>query len=157
MLFCAICFGDGVDRPSLNFLPENYAGPMRSSHACDPDARDPDAHYPDALYADTPVNVGARYRHRQEIWMRVRGEHFSYWQKTGAIRFAGPFFDEDHQTKIGCLIVVQAADRAEAEELVYQDPLYLHGLYTSCEIHPWQMFTDPLSGRRHDRGRAFRI
>ena len=51
----------------------------------------------------------------------------------GALKFAGPFNDNT-----GAAIVVEAADRAEAESLVAGDPAVKTGVF-AAELHPWAL------------------
>ena len=51
----------------------------------------------------------------------------------GALKSAGPFDDNT-----GAAIVVEGADRAEAESLVMGDPAVKNGIFVA-ELHPWAL------------------
>lgn len=83
-------------------------------------------------------------RDQAHAYRAQKSKHLSYWRRHHALQLAGPFYDEDHQTKIGCLIVIRAANRQAAEEIFHHDPLYQSGVFSSCEIHPWGVVTEML-------------
>jgi uncharacterized protein YciI len=69
-----------------------------------------------------------------------RPEHRDYLASLGAkIVLAGPLLAADGTTPIGSLVVLDAADRVEAEALVAGDPFSKVGLFSSHSITPFQL------------------
>ena len=67
----------------------------------------------------------------------VRPLHRQYAQaldEAGKIVMAGPFRDG-----AGALIVYEAASQADAETLAANDPFCKGGIWTSYQIHPWEI------------------
>lgn len=61
----------------------------------------------------------------------------------GGLSFAGPFLDADGKPT-GSLVVVEAADMAEAEAIAAADPYAKAGLFASVEINAWNwVFNKP--------------
>ena len=68
-----------------------------------------------------------------------RPAHIEYLTALGAlVKFAGPYLDEDGETMIGSLIIIEADDRATAEVFVASDPYTKAELFESVEIRPWK-------------------
>lgn len=65
-----------------------------------------------------------------------RPDHVAYLKETGAV-LAGPFLDDDGETMIGSLVVIEAEDRGAAVAWAAKDPYALAGLFESVEIRPW--------------------
>jgi hypothetical protein len=53
-------------------------------------------------------------------------------KRAGKLVVAGPFSD-----MTGGLIVYEAADAAEAEKLIKDDPFYAHGVFVNWTLRPW--------------------
>jgi len=71
--------------------------------------------------------------------MEVRPRHLAYIdQHKARIPIAGPFMSEDGQTMAGSLIVIEAADLAEAKAFSAQDPYTQAGLFAHVDIRPWR-------------------
>ncbi|MBV5292525.1 MAG: YciI family protein [Curvibacter lanceolatus] len=51
------------------------------------------------------------------------------------IAFAGPLLQDDGQTMIGSLLVIDFPGRAAAEAWLAQEPFHRSGLYASVQIH----------------------
>lgn len=67
--------------------------------------------------------------------MAHRAEHRVYLNRLadeGALLMAGPFTDER-----GGLIVFEAADEAEVQQLMANDPFTINGVFATTEIRPW--------------------
>ncbi|RDE09685.1 YciI family protein [Pelagibacterium lacus] len=72
-----------------------------------------------------------------EMRMQTRPSHLQYWEDNGdAMVLAGPLLGEDGKA-MGSMMVVAAADRAEAERVVGADPYALAGVFDSVTITPW--------------------
>jgi uncharacterized protein YciI len=76
----------------------------------------------------------------------VRRDHLAFLDglnERGALKFAGPFLDAEGKPN-GSLVVIEAANRKEAEELAANDPYALAGLFASVDIRPWNwVFNKP--------------
>jgi uncharacterized protein YciI len=69
--------------------------------------------------------------------------HLETLNQNGTLKFAGPFLGEDGKS-IGSLVVVEAADAAQAKSIADSDPFAKGGLFESVEIHPWNWtFNNP--------------
>jgi uncharacterized protein YciI len=82
------------------------------------------------------ANVIAYVADEQKI-QQVRPLHRDYAQKLsneGKIVVAGPFRDGT-----GALIVYEADTLQEAEALAANDPFFTRGVWSSHEIHPWEI------------------
>ncbi len=67
----------------------------------------------------------------------TREAHLDYI-KDFDVRFAGPMLDDDEQTMIGSIIVIEAQDRAAADAFAAGDPYRLADLFDSVEIRPFR-------------------
>ncbi|MFC5384894.1 YciI-like protein [Aquamicrobium segne] len=52
------------------------------------------------------------------------------------IAFAGPFLDQDGKPD-GSLVVVEAANQAEAEAMAANDPYAIAGLFETVDVRAW--------------------
>ena len=67
-----------------------------------------------------------------------RPEHLAYLKSLGdALKFAGPFTQDDGETMNGSLIVVEAPSLQAARDIAGGDPFAEAGLFASVEIRPW--------------------
>jgi uncharacterized protein YciI len=67
----------------------------------------------------------------------TRPAHFDYARATGAVKLGGPFLDEAGEM-IGSLILIEAADLAEAQRWQADDPYARAGLFAHAEVRPWK-------------------
>ena len=68
-----------------------------------------------------------------------RPDHLAYLKGLGnALKFAGPFTDEDGETMTGSLVVIEAPSREAARDIAAGDPFAKAGLFASVEIRPWK-------------------
>jgi uncharacterized protein len=73
-----------------------------------------------------------------ELRLSVRPDHLAHLDGLGEkLKAAGPFLD-DVGNPNGSLVIIDAADRAEAEKFARADPYALQGLFASVEIKPWR-------------------
>ena len=80
---------------------------------------------------DKPGALDLRKKHRPA--------HIEFLTAHGAVvKFAGPYLDEDGETMVGSLIILEADDRATAEVFVASDPYAKAELFESVEIRPWK-------------------
>jgi uncharacterized protein YciI len=72
-----------------------------------------------------------------EVRLAARPAHLAYVQSFGAkVVRAGPLLDAAGKP-CGSLMVLEVADRAEAEAFAAGDPYALAGLFESTLIRPW--------------------
>ena len=68
--------------------------------------------------------------------LQTRPEHKACLaQLQERIAFAGPLLQDDGQTMIGSLLVIDFPGRAAAEAWLAQEPFHRSGLYASVQIH----------------------
>lgn len=80
---------------------------------------------------DKPGALGVR--------METRPKHVEFINGLIADRklaFAGPFLDAEGKSN-GSLVMIEAADQAEAEAVAASDPYAKAGLFDSVEVRPW--------------------
>lgn len=74
-----------------------------------------------------------------QIRLDTRPAHLAWLDELNAakkIAFAGPFLNGEGKPD-GSLVVVEAADKAEAEALASRDPYAGAGLFESVEVRAW--------------------
>lgn len=74
-----------------------------------------------------------------QLRLDVRPDHLAFLatlNAEGALKFAGPFLDDDGKS-CGTLMMVEAADRAAAEAIAASDPYAKAGLFQSVEVRAW--------------------
>ncbi len=73
-----------------------------------------------------------------DLRMKERPGHIDYLNGLGdRLKAAGPFTDEAG-SPIGSLVIVEANDRAGAEEVAKSDPYAKAGLFAGVEIRAWK-------------------
>ncbi|WP_438816513.1 YciI family protein [Taklimakanibacter deserti] len=73
-----------------------------------------------------------------DLRMKERPGHIDYLNGLGdRLKAAGPFTDEAG-SPIGSLVIVEANDRAGAEEVAKNDPYTKAGLFAAVEIRAWK-------------------
>jgi len=93
-----------------------------------------------ALIADDKPN-GLAHR------MAVRPEHLDYLKSIAdKLVFAGPFLDENKEA-CGSLVVIEAADRAEADRMFAADPYAINGVFRNSVVRPWSWGVNNPTGR----------
>lgn len=68
--------------------------------------------------------------------LATRPAHLA-WLETVAVKGAGPFLDAEGNPN-GSLVIIEAADKAEAETIAARDPYAQAGLFASVEVRPWK-------------------
>jgi uncharacterized protein len=72
-----------------------------------------------------------------DLRLATRPEHFAYLKSLGSrVKFAGPFLAEDG-TPVGTMLVVDAADAAEARRIADADPYAKAGLFAAVAVRRW--------------------
>ncbi|MCK9552641.1 YciI-like protein [Aquamicrobium sp.] len=81
-----------------------------------------------------------------QLRLETRPTHAAYLEglnAAGKLAFAGPFLNADGKPE-GSLVVVEAADKAEAEAIAAADPYALASLFDSVEVRAWNwVFNKP--------------
>lgn len=73
-----------------------------------------------------------------ELRQRVRPEHKAYLTAVAdRIAFAGPLTQDDGQTMLGSLLVIDFDDRAAAERWMADEPFTKAGLYQTASVLPF--------------------
>lgn len=73
-----------------------------------------------------------------DLRLSTRPVHVDYLNSLGSkLRSAGPFTDDAGQPN-GSLVIIEAADRAEAKAIADADPYAKAGLFASVEIRAWK-------------------
>ncbi len=69
----------------------------------------------------------------------TRPTHLDFLEANAArIKLAGPYLDDDGERMTGSLLVIEAADAAEARAFAEADPYARAGLFESVAIRPWK-------------------
>lgn len=90
------------------------------------------------LCTDKPGHLNVRMETRP-----AHVEHLNKLNAAGTLKFAGPFLGDDEKPN-GSLVVVEAADMAEARSIAEADPYYLAGLFEKVEVKAWNwVFNKP--------------
>ncbi|WP_102960607.1 YciI-like protein [Mangrovicella endophytica] len=72
-----------------------------------------------------------------ELRMNVRPAHVEHLKGLGPkLKFAGPFLNDDEKP-VGSLVMIDAADRAEAQAIAERDPYAQAGLFASVTVQRW--------------------
>ena len=74
-----------------------------------------------------------------QLRMDTRPQHVEFINRLIAdkkLAFAGPFLDAEGKSN-GSLVMIEAADQAEAEAMAASDPYAKAGLFDSVEVRPW--------------------
>ena len=71
-----------------------------------------------------------------DIRLKARPDHLAFLDSI-VTKAAGPFLD-DAGNPSGSLVVIEAADMAEAKAIAARDPYAVAGLFASVEIRPWK-------------------
>ena len=74
-----------------------------------------------------------------DVRMAARPDHGAYLdQHADKIVAAGPMLSDDGDGMVGSVLLMEFADRAEAEAWAGNDPYAKAGLFESVEITPWR-------------------
>ena len=79
-----------------------------------------------------------------DLRSETRDRHLDYLGQAGdQVLLAGPMLSDDGQP-IGSLLIIEAADAAEAKTFADNDPYALAGLFEKVDIRPYRMVTGAL-------------
>ena len=74
-----------------------------------------------------------------EVRLGNRPAHLAYLEGLGdRLITAGPLLADDGQTPCGSLVIIEGADKADAEAVAAGDPYAAAGLFESVVIRPWR-------------------
>lgn len=71
---------------------------------------------------------------------RRRAEHVAYWtalNEAGRVTLAGPIRDDSNEASVGAVIVFEAAELAEARDVVQRDPYVAGGVFKFLTVAPF--------------------
>lgn len=72
-----------------------------------------------------------------DLRTETRSAHLDHLNGLGeALKFAGPFLDEAGKP-CGSLVVIEATDKAAAEQIAKSDPYAKAGLFETVNVRPW--------------------
>jgi len=74
-----------------------------------------------------------------QLRQETRPSHLAYLSELdekGALKFAGPFLGDDGNSN-GSLVMIEAENRSEAEEIAAGDPYAKAGLFANVEVRAW--------------------
>ena len=74
-----------------------------------------------------------------QLRQETRPSHLAYLSELdekGALKFAGPFLGDDGNSN-GSLVMIEAENRSEAEEIAASDPYAKAGLFANVEVRAW--------------------
>lgn len=78
-----------------------------------------------------------------ELRAATKPQHDDYWApRMSALRFAGPMLSDDGSARIGQIVVLAVDSRADAEDIVLNDPFYKVGLFSSYDIRRFNLSVD---------------
>jgi uncharacterized protein len=82
-----------------------------------------------------------------ELRQRLRPAHKAYLSTVAdRIAFAGPLLQDDGQTMLGSLLVIDFPDRDAAHAWMAQEPFTQAGLYGSAAVHAFSNLWPQKSG-----------
>ncbi|KAB7742296.1 hypothetical protein F2P47_03270 [Parvibaculum sedimenti] len=87
--------------------------------------------------------IGTDKPNALDVRLANREAHVKYWNESGRIAAGGPFTSDDGATMTGSLLIIEAANRAEVEALVAEDPYTKAGLFAAVEIRAWKWVLNP--------------
>ena len=74
-----------------------------------------------------------------DVRLKTRAAHLDYLTAAGEkVLVAGPTLTEDGVGMNGSVLIVEAADRAGAEDFARNDPYAKAGLFQNTSIMPWR-------------------
>jgi uncharacterized protein len=92
------------------------------------------------------VVVAEDHENGLEHRLAVRPSHLKHLETLGEkLVLAGPFLDADEKP-CGSLMVIDAADQAEAEALVKEDPFVKQGVFKTYRVRRWNWGINNPSG-----------
>ncbi len=62
------------------------------------------------------------------------------------LRLAGPMLSDDGDTRMGQVLILDVADRSEAEDIVTNDPFFVAGLFTGLVVRRFRVSVEAKVG-----------
>lgn len=79
--------------------------------------------------------------------LAARPQHLAHLDGLGdSLLLAGPFVDAAGNP-VGSMVVIEAADQAEAEAMANADPFAQQGIFSSVVVRPWKWSVKTPEGR----------
>ncbi len=76
---------------------------------------------------------------KEDLRQKTRSAHLDFIAEAGArVKIAGPLVSDDGVRSVGSMLVIEAANRAEAESFAALDPYARAGLFAKTDIRPWK-------------------
>jgi uncharacterized protein YciI len=83
-----------------------------------------------------------------ETRQRLKPAHDEYWEEFLAVlTLAGPTLNDDGETRLGQVLVLDVADRSKAEGIVTNDPFFAAGMFTDLVIKRFRVSVESESVR----------
>lgn len=73
-----------------------------------------------------------------DLRMSTREAHLDYLERTGLVKVAGPFLDDEGKP-CGSMLIIEADDFADARAFGSEDPYCKAGLFQSVDVRPWRV------------------
>lgn len=74
-----------------------------------------------------------------DLRLANRATHLDYLRKhTKTIRTCGPLLDDDGETMIGSMLILDVPNRAAADAILSEDPYKKANLFAKVEVRPWR-------------------
>lgn len=74
-----------------------------------------------------------------DLRLTNRAAHLDYLCKhTKTIRTCGPLLDDDGETMIGSMLILDVPNRAAADAILAEDPYKKAHLFATVEVRPWR-------------------
>lgn len=69
----------------------------------------------------------------------ARPAHLDYINGFGPrVKLGGPFLDQDRETPIGSILLIEADDRGAVDAILAEDPYVKAGLFAHVEVKEWR-------------------
>lgn len=72
----------------------------------------------------------------------TRAAHIDYLKQTGVVRLGGPMLNAEGEMN-GSMLIIEAADKAAAQEWAANDPYAKAGLFAKTKIRGWKLTFNP--------------
>jgi uncharacterized protein YciI len=63
------------------------------------------------------------------------------------LRLAGPILNDDGETRLGQVLLLDVADRSKAEDIVTNDPFFVAGLFTDLVVRRFRVSVEAVPVR----------
>lgn len=74
-----------------------------------------------------------------DLRLANRAAHLDYLRNhSKTIRTCGPLLDDDGETMIGSMLILDVPNRAAADAILAEDPYKKANLFSKIEVRPWR-------------------